>query len=34
MRSVEYHHIAVTAALAQFHTINSAIEIDSPGRQR
>jgi acyl-CoA hydrolase len=33
MRSVEYtHHIAVTAALAQFHTINSAIEIDLSGQ--
>jgi acetyl-CoA hydrolase len=33
MRSVEYtHHVAVTAALAQFHTINSAIEIDLSGQ--
>jgi acyl-CoA hydrolase len=33
MRSAEYtHDIAVTAALAQFHTINSAIEIDLSGQ--
>jgi acyl-CoA hydrolase len=33
MRSVEYtHHIAVTSALAQFHTVNSAIEIDLSGQ--
>jgi acyl-CoA hydrolase len=33
MRSVEYtHQIAVTSALAQFHTINSAIEIDLSGQ--
>jgi len=33
MRSAEYtHHLAVTAALAQFHTINSAIEIDLSGQ--
>jgi acyl-CoA hydrolase len=33
MRSVEYtHHIAVMAKLAQFHTINSAIEIDLSGQ--
>jgi acyl-CoA hydrolase len=33
MRCVEYtHHIAVTAALSQFHTINSAIEIDLSGQ--
>jgi acyl-CoA hydrolase len=33
MRSVEYtHNIAVTAALKQFHTINSAIEIDLSGQ--
>jgi acyl-CoA hydrolase len=33
MRSVEYtHHIGVTAALSQFHTINSAIEIDLSGQ--
>jgi acetyl-CoA hydrolase len=33
MRSVEYtHHIAVTASLALFHTINSAIEIDLSGQ--
>lgn len=33
MRGVEYtHHIAVTAALSQFHSINSAIEIDLSGQ--
>jgi acyl-CoA hydrolase len=33
MRSVDYtHNIAVTSALAQFHTINSAIEIDLSGQ--
>lgn len=33
MRSADYtHDIAVTAALAQFHTINSAIEIDLSGQ--
>jgi acyl-CoA hydrolase len=33
MRSVEYtHHIAVTSALARFHTINSAIEVDLSGQ--
>ena len=33
MRSVEYtHHIAVTASLASFRTINSAIEIDLSGQ--
>jgi acyl-CoA hydrolase len=33
MRSVEYtHHIAVTATLSRFHTINSAIEIDLTGQ--
>lgn len=33
MRSAEYtHHLAVTAALAQFHTINSAIEVDLSGQ--
>ncbi len=33
MRNAEYtHHLAVTSALAQFHTINSAIEIDLSGQ--
>jgi acetyl-CoA hydrolase len=33
MRSVEYtHHIGVTASLAQFHSINSAIEVDLSGQ--
>ncbi len=33
MRSAEYtHHIAVTSSLSQFHTINSAIEIDLTGQ--
>lgn len=33
MRSAEYtHNLAVTAALSQFHTINSAIEIDLTGQ--
>ncbi len=33
MRSVEYTHcIAVTSAIARFHTINSAIEIDVSGQ--
>ncbi|WP_020656114.1 acetyl-CoA hydrolase/transferase family protein [Massilia niastensis] len=33
MRSVEYtHNLAVTARLSQFHTINSAIEIDLSGQ--
>ena len=33
LRSAEYtHHLAVTAALSQFHTINSAIEIDLSGQ--
>jgi len=33
LRSVEYtHHIAVTSSLSQFHTINSAIEIDLSGQ--
>jgi acetyl-CoA hydrolase len=33
LRSVEYtHNLAVTARLSQFHTINSAIEIDLTGQ--
>ncbi|MEG0224670.1 MAG: acetyl-CoA hydrolase/transferase C-terminal domain-containing protein [Comamonas sp.] len=33
MRNVEYtHHLSVTSALDQFHTINSAIEIDLSGQ--
>ncbi|MBB3014078.1 acetyl-CoA hydrolase/transferase family protein [Cupriavidus alkaliphilus] len=33
MRGVEYtHHIAVTASLSQFHSINSVIEIDLSGQ--
>jgi len=33
LRSVEYtHHVAVAARLAQFHTINSAVEIDLSGQ--
>lgn len=33
MRNAEYtHHIAVTSSLSQFHTINSAIEIDLTGQ--
>ena len=33
MRNAEYtHHLAVTSALSQFHTINSAIEIDLSGQ--
>jgi acetyl-CoA hydrolase len=33
LRSAEYtHHIAVTSSLSQFHTINSAIEIDLTGQ--
>jgi len=33
MRSADYtHSVAVTAALSQFHTINSAIEIDLSGQ--
>ena len=33
MRSADYtHNLAVTAALSQFHTINSAIEIDLSGQ--
>jgi len=33
LRSAEYtHNLAVTAALSQFHTINSAIEIDLSGQ--
>lgn len=33
MRNAEYtHHLSVTSALSQFHTINSAIEIDLSGQ--
>lgn len=33
LRSVEYtHHLGVTSTLSQFHTINSAIEIDLSGQ--
>ncbi|MDM0021822.1 acetyl-CoA hydrolase/transferase family protein [Variovorax saccharolyticus] len=33
LRSAEYtHHIGVTSSLSQFHTINSAIEIDLSGQ--
>jgi acyl-CoA hydrolase len=33
LRSVEYtHHLSVTSALARFHTVNSAIEVDMSGQ--